>query len=62
MLSRTEKRNLQRQLTALGFDTKGIDGRIGSDSLRAIRAWQTANDVIADGYVEKALYQRIMDP
>lgn len=59
-LSRTDKKNLQRRLTALGYDTKGVDGQIGPNSRRAIRAWQKANGVPADGYVEQALFQRIM--
>jgi membrane-bound lytic murein transglycosylase B len=59
-LSLTEKETLQRRLTALGYDTKGVDGQIGPNSRRAIRAWQTANGVPADGYVEQRLFRRIM--
>lgn len=59
-LSLTDKKNLQRRLTALGYDTKGVDGQIGPNSRRAIRAWQAANSVVADGYVEQALFARIM--
>lgn len=59
-LSRTQKTQLQTALTQLGFDTKGIDGQIGPNSIRAIRAWQSANGVIPDGYVESKLYTRIV--
>jgi len=59
-LSRTDKENMQRRLTALGFDTKGVDGQIGPNSRKAIRAWQQANGEIADGYVEQSLFRKIM--
>jgi len=39
-LTRTQARELQAALTALGHDTQGIDGRIGPNSRRALRAFQ----------------------
>ena len=59
-LSRTDKEEMQKRLTALGFDTKGVDGQIGPNTRRAIRGWQRANGVPADGYVEQTLFARIM--
>ncbi len=59
-LSRTDKENMQRRLTELGYDTKGVDGQIGPNTRRAIRAWQQANGIVADGYMEQALFQRLM--
>ncbi|PHR58643.1 MAG: murein transglycosylase [Robiginitomaculum sp.] len=59
-LSHTDKKNLQRALTNQGFDTKGVDGQLGPNSRRAIRAWQTANKVPADGYVEQSLLKNIL--
>lgn len=59
-LTRTQKTQLQTALTALGFDTQGIDGQIGPNSIRAIRAWQAANGVTPDGYVAHDLYGRIV--
>lgn len=59
-LSRAKKKTLQAALTQLGFDTKGIDGQIGPNSIKAIRAWQTANGVTPDGYVAQDLYKRIV--
>jgi membrane-bound lytic murein transglycosylase B len=51
---------MQQKLTDLGFDTKGVDGRIGPNSRRAIRAWQAANGLTADGYMEQRLFKRLM--
>ncbi|MEM9043854.1 MAG: lytic murein transglycosylase [Pseudomonadota bacterium] len=58
-LSRTEKEELQRRLTALGFDTKGADGIIGPNSRAAVRAFQSANGIVPDGYVSGALLDRV---
>jgi len=52
---------MQRKLTALGFDTKGVDGRIGPNSRKAIRAWQAASGLTADGYMEQRLFKRLND-
>ena len=59
-LSRSDKEAMQRRLTELGYDTKGVDGQIGPNSRRAIRAWQQANGIVADGYMEQALFKRLM--
>ena len=59
-LSRTDKEDMQRALTRQGFDTKGVDGQIGPNTKRAIRAWQKANGLPADGYVEQTLLARIL--
>jgi len=59
-LTLEKKKILQTALTAQGFDTQGVDGQIGPNSRKAIRAWQTANNVPADGYVEQTLYKRIV--
>jgi peptidoglycan hydrolase-like protein with peptidoglycan-binding domain len=38
-------------LTALGFETGGTDGRVGHDTMAAVRAFQRkAKLVQADGY------------
>ncbi len=59
-ISFTQKKELQARLTQLGYDTKGVDGQIGPNSRRAIRAWQKANGIIADGYVDLSMWNRIM--
>ncbi len=59
-LSRTDKETMQRRLTALGFDTKGVDGQIGPNTRRAIMAWQKAKGLIPDGYMTQALFQKLI--
>ncbi|MGD1927236.1 MAG: lytic murein transglycosylase [Paracoccaceae bacterium] len=58
-LSRTEKQELQTRLTALGFDTDGIDGIIGPNSRKAVRAFQSARGLVPDGYVSAALLSSV---
>ncbi|GHA88997.1 hypothetical protein GCM10009069_10070 [Algimonas arctica] len=59
-ISFADKERLQRRLTALGYDTGGVDGQVGPATRKAIRAWQSANGVPADGYVEQTLLARIL--
>ncbi len=59
-LTRSHKKALQQALTHQGYSTGGIDGMIGPNSRRAIRAWQRANKLPADGYVNQALLRRIL--
>jgi peptidoglycan hydrolase-like protein with peptidoglycan-binding domain len=42
---------VQKRLTAAGFDTAGVDGRVGLDTMRAIAAFQRKVGISpADGY------------
>ncbi len=59
-LSFENKKAMQEQLTRLGFSTGGVDGQIGPNSRKAIRAWQRANNLPADGYIEQKLFQKLM--
>lgn len=58
-LSRTEKQELQQRLTEQGFDTQGADGVIGPNTMAAIRAWQQAEGLVADGYASASLLERL---
>lgn len=49
-LSRLEKVELQALLTVTGFDTEGIDGKVGPKTRNALRAWQTLQSLPSDGY------------
>ena len=54
-LSYTQKRDLQYLLTTLGYDTGGIDGKIGPNTRQALRNWQTDMGLPADGYVNEGI-------
>ncbi|WFE73448.1 peptidoglycan-binding protein [Roseinatronobacter sp. S2] len=44
-LTRDERRAIQRDLTTMGFNTRGIDGLFGPGTRGAIRGWQGGNDL-----------------
>ncbi len=50
-LSRTQVQNLQRNLTAQGYDTQGVDGIAGANTRKAFARWQAANGQIPDGFI-----------
>lgn len=52
-LSRDQRRAIQRQLSLLGFNPKGIDGLFGPGSRAAIAAWQQANAETVNGFVTR---------
>lgn len=54
-LSRDETKEVQELLTALGYDTQGVDGIIGPNTRDAVRAFQDATGLTPDGYVSGAL-------
>lgn len=58
-LSRTEKQELQSRLTALGYDTQGIDGVIGPNSRAAVRRFQQDRGLVPDGYVSVTLLSAV---
>ncbi|GLH75310.1 transglycosylase [Bradyrhizobium sp. SSBR45G] len=50
-LTLAEVQEMQKRLTAAGFDTGGTDGRVGNDTMKAIRDFQAKAGLIpADGY------------
>ena len=58
-LSRSERTELQRLLTAAGFDTQGVDGILGANTKAAVRAYQRSIGAVADGYPSYALLQQL---
>ena len=58
-LSREETEELQRRLTALGYDTQGVDGIVGPNTRSAIRNFQAAKGMIPDGYLSAALLSQV---
>jgi membrane-bound lytic murein transglycosylase B len=50
-LTLAELQEIQQRLTALGYDTQGSDGRVGPDTMKAVRAFQQKTGITpADGY------------
>lgn len=50
-LTLSELQEIQTRLTARGFATGGTDGRVGNDTMRAVRAFQDQVGLVpADGY------------
>lgn len=58
-LNLAERTELQERLTARGYDTGGSDGRLGPNSVEAIRAYQVASGLTPDGYPSLALLNRL---
>jgi lytic murein transglycosylase len=55
-----EVQEIQRRLTALGYDTGGADGRVGNDTMLAVRSFQLkAGMEPADGYAGLKLLARL---
>ncbi len=50
-LGRTDRQNIQRNLSLLGFNPRGVDGIFGPGSRAAIQAWQRANGYEPNGYL-----------
>ncbi len=53
-LTRSQRTEIQRQLSALGYDAGVADGLWGSRTRQAVAAWQKANRRTATGYVTSA--------
>lgn len=50
-LTASERREVQRQLTALGYSTGGVDGAFGANTRRALATWQRDEGLRASGYL-----------
>lgn len=58
-LNEAERKEIQRSLAREGFYAGEIDGILGSGTLEAVRAWQTARGLTPDGYANEALLKRM---
>jgi membrane-bound lytic murein transglycosylase B len=54
-----ERQELQQRLTRAGFDTRGVDGRIGPNTIAAVRAYQRSFGMIPDGYASLDILKRL---
>jgi membrane-bound lytic murein transglycosylase B len=58
-LTLDERLDLQTRLTAAGFDTKGVDGRMGPNTIAAVKAFQRSKNIIPDGYPSTDILQNL---
>jgi len=58
-LTHEEGKYLQQRLTALGFDTGGVDGVVGPKSREAIRNFQRAAGLVPDGHPSVELLEQV---
>lgn len=58
-LTRNERRAIQRNLTLLDFNTRGVDGIFGPGTRGAIRNWQQINGFAQTSYLTTAQINRI---
>ncbi len=54
-----ERIEMQRLLTAKGFDTKKIDGKVGPLTINAVRAFQKSIGDIPDGYASLNILKKL---
>ena len=58
-LTFAERKELQDRLTRAGFSTQGIDGRIGPNTIDAVRSYQQSAGLTPDGYPSLRLLERL---
>ncbi|MBY4893912.1 peptidoglycan-binding protein [Rhodobacteraceae bacterium N5(2021)] len=51
-LNSTQRQQIQRSLSILEYDTRGIDGIFGTGTRNAIRGWQTSRGFTVTGYLD----------
>lgn len=58
-LSRDRRRQIQRHLVLLGYETKGIDGLFGPATRAAVTRWQKDRELPATGYLIAPQLERL---
>jgi lytic murein transglycosylase len=58
-LSLVDRMTAQRALASLGFDPGAPDGLVGLKTRSALRAWQKARGLVADGYLSPEMIRRL---
>ena len=59
--TRTRRREVQRALTVLGFNTYGVDGVFGPRTRTAISGFQRSRDFPVTGYLTPSAHEALMD-
>ncbi|AWB50156.1 lytic murein transglycosylase [Gemmobacter aquarius] len=59
VLSFAERQEMQERLGRAGYDTGGVDGKIGPKTVAAVRAFQRSVGMVADGYPSLELLGRL---
>ena len=52
---------LQEKLVSLGYNTNGVDGIFGYGTEKAVKSYQKANGLVADGIVGKNTWRKILN-
>ncbi|WP_420327989.1 peptidoglycan-binding protein [Mameliella sp.] len=60
-LTREQRRSIQRALSILGYDTRGIDGIFGDGTRGAIRRWQEDSGLRVTSYLSRDQIARLED-
>ncbi|MEM0948436.1 MAG: lytic murein transglycosylase [Pseudomonadota bacterium] len=55
----SEKQEMQERLTQAGYDTEGVDGIIGPNTIQAIREFQASMGLTPDGYASYDILRRL---
>jgi len=55
----SEKQEMQRRLTSKGYNTLGVDGIIGPNTIAAIRRFQSKQGMVPDGYSSFEILKRL---
>lgn len=58
-LTFNERIELQQRLTARGFDTRKIDGKIGPLTIASVRAYQKSVGLVPDGYASLRILKKL---
>ena len=58
-LTFSERKEVQQRLTARGFNTQGVDGRIGPNTRNAVRKFQRSQGLPPDGYTSFRLLETL---
>ena len=58
-LTFAERKEMQSHLTRKGFDTKGVDGKIGPLTIEAVRGYQRAIGTEPDGYPSLSILTKL---